>query len=53
VTAQTLEWLRLLEEAASRERTMVLLDNAIAALAGQATQDGFKDFMRDLKKQIK
>lgn len=52
MTAQSLEWLRLLEAAASRQRTMALLDNAIAARAGQATADGFKDFTRDMKKKI-
>jgi hypothetical protein len=31
---------------------MTLLDNAIAARAGQATKDGFNDFTSDVKKQI-
>jgi len=48
-----LEWLQLLNAAASRQRTQALLENAIAARAGQATVDGFKDFSRELKSVLK
>jgi len=48
-----LEWLQLLNAAASRQRTQALLENAIAARAGQATTDGFKDFTGSLKQALK
>jgi hypothetical protein len=42
----------LLADAAARQRTMELLDAAVAARAGQATVDGFKDFTRELKTKL-
>jgi hypothetical protein len=35
-----------------RERKLALLDAACAARAGQATQDGFRDFTEGLKKDL-
>jgi len=39
--------------ATGRQRTQTLLDNSIAARAGQATTDGFKDFTGSLKQALK
>jgi len=39
--------------AANRQRTQDLLDAAVAARAGQASQDAFKKFTGDLRKQLK
>ena len=42
----------MLAAEAARQRTMNLLENAIAARCGQSTTDGFKEFAADLKKKI-
>ena len=52
LTSQSLEWLLDVAEAHARERTIRLLDASMAARAGQATTDGFKDFTRELKQQL-
>lgn len=53
MAGQTLEWLQLVAEAKGRQRAIDLLENSYAARAGQATEDGFKDFVRELKSKIK
>jgi hypothetical protein len=45
--------LRLVEDAANRQRALDMLENAMAARAGQATEDSFKRFVNDLKKRLK
>jgi hypothetical protein len=49
---QSLEWLQLIGEALLRQRRMDLLDAACAARAGQATQEGFREFTRELKENL-
>ena len=50
--AQPLEWLLLLAEAAGHVRTEQLLDGCYAARAGAATEDGFKEFTRELRQKL-
>ena len=50
--AQSLEWLLLVAEAHSRERAISILDASMAARAGQASTDSFKEFTRELKQQL-
>jgi len=47
-----LEWLTLLGEAASHERTMNLIENSYAARSAQADADGFKSFTWSLKRTL-
>ena len=51
-TAQTLEWLRLVEAAATRQRKLTLLDNATSARIAQATKEGWIEITGELKKEI-
>lgn len=50
--AQSLEWLQLVAEAKGRQRAVELLDNSYAARAGQATENGFKEFISALKNKL-
>jgi len=50
---QTWEWLDLMRTENHRRRRADLLDAACAARAGQATADGFKQFVNSLKSEVK